>query len=107
MAEEGWATAVRASASWAARGSCPKPSSSHSQRRRRPRCPPTRNGSTACWHRTRSMRPAESSKDKIRCWASCGPRVGRRRATAAHAACRGGLDCRLGAGHGEERTVNM
>ena len=32
---------------------------------------------------------------------------GRRRATAGHAACRGGLDCRLGAGHGEERTMNM
>ena len=31
----------------------------------------------------------------------------RRRTTAAHAACRGGLDCRLGAGHGEERTRNM
>ena len=29
---------------------------------------------------------------------------GRRRATAVQAACRGGLDCRLGAGHGEERT---
>ena len=29
------------------------------------------------------------------------------RATAAHAACRGGLDCRSGAGHGEERTLNM
>ena len=27
-----------------------------------------------------------------------------RRATAVHAACRGGLDCRLGAGHGEECT---
>ena len=25
----------------------------------------------------------------------------------ARAACRGGLDCRSGAGHGEERTVNM
>ena len=24
-----------------------------------------------------------------------------------HAVCRGGLDCRLGAGHGEERTLNM
>ena len=24
-----------------------------------------------------------------------------------HAACRGGLDCRLGAGHGEERTLNI
>ena len=32
---------------------------------------------------------------------------GRRRATAVHAACRGVLDCRLGAGHGEERTANM
>ena len=29
---------------------------------------------------------------------------GRRRATATQAACRGGLDCRFGAGHGEERT---
>ena len=29
---------------------------------------------------------------------------GRRRATAVQAACRGGLDCRLGAGPGEERT---
>ena len=36
-----------------------------------------------------------------------GPGGGRRRATAVHAACRGGLDCRLGAGHGEERTKNM
>eukprot|EP00964_Phaeocystis_antarctica_P157293 scaffold127415_cov63-Phaeocystis_antarctica.AAC.2 len=32
------------------------------------------------------------------------PRGRRRRATAVQAACRGGLDCRLGAGHGEERT---
>ena len=32
---------------------------------------------------------------------------GRRRATAVHAACRGGLDCRLGAGYGEQRTPNM
>eukprot|EP00964_Phaeocystis_antarctica_P051223 scaffold29871_cov36-Phaeocystis_antarctica.AAC.2 len=31
----------------------------------------------------------------------------RRRATAVHATCRGGLDCRFGAGHGEERTPNM
>ena len=37
----------------------------------------------------------------------CEPEGGRRRATAAHAACRGGLDCRLGAGQGEERTENM
>ena len=28
-------------------------------------------------------------------------------ATAVHAACRRGLDCRLGAGHGEECTLNM
>ena len=34
--------------------------------------------------------------------------VGRRRqATALQARCRGGLDCRLGAGHGEEHTQNM
>ena len=32
---------------------------------------------------------------------------GRRQATAVHAACRGGLDCRSGAGHGEERTKNI
>ena len=32
---------------------------------------------------------------------------GRRRTNAVHAACRGGRDCRLGAGHGEERTPNM
>ena len=25
----------------------------------------------------------------------------------AQAACRGGIDCRFGAGHGEERTENM
>ena len=31
----------------------------------------------------------------------------RRWKTAAHAACRGARDCRLGAGHGEERTWNM
>eukprot|EP00964_Phaeocystis_antarctica_P014122 scaffold7779_cov62-Phaeocystis_antarctica.AAC.2 len=30
--------------------------------------------------------------------------VGGRRTTAGYAACRGGLDCRLGAGHGAERT---
>ena len=37
-------------------------------------------------------------------------RVGRRerrQATAVQAACRAGLDCRLGAGPGEERTQNM
>eukprot|EP00964_Phaeocystis_antarctica_P094002 scaffold60773_cov44-Phaeocystis_antarctica.AAC.5 len=32
---------------------------------------------------------------------------GRRQTTAAHATCKGGLDCRLGAGHGEERTKNI
>ena len=31
----------------------------------------------------------------------------RRRATAAQAACRGGLDCRFGVRHGVERTRNM
>ena len=36
-----------------------------------------------------------------------GPGNGRRRATAAHAACRAGLDCRLGAGRGAERTANI
>ena len=40
--------------------------------------------------------------------AVCGARFwsvgGRRRATAGQAACRGGLDCRLGAEYGEERT---
>ena len=35
-----------------------------------------------------------------------GRRVGRR-ATAVQAACRAGLDCRFGAGRGEERTLNM
>ena len=33
-----------------------------------------------------------------------GLEAGGRRVTAVHAACRGGLGCRLGAGHGEERT---
>ena len=28
-------------------------------------------------------------------------------AATALGACRGGVDCRLGAGHGEERTANM
>ena len=32
---------------------------------------------------------------------------GRRRATAVQAACRAGRDCRLGAGHGGERTENI
>ena len=33
--------------------------------------------------------------------------AGGRRATAVHVACRGVLVCRLGAEHGEERTLNM
>eukprot|EP00964_Phaeocystis_antarctica_P103861 scaffold69098_cov54-Phaeocystis_antarctica.AAC.3 len=48
-----------------------------------------------------------SRREGIRCGRRCDPGGGRRRATAAHAACRGGLDCRLGAGRGEERTENM
>ena len=36
-----------------------------------------------------------------------GVRPERRRTTAAQAACGGELDCRLGAGHGAERTANM
>ena len=47
------------------------------------------------------------SKEGIRCGARCASGGGRRRATAVHAACGGGLDCRFGAGHGEERTPNM
>eukprot|EP00964_Phaeocystis_antarctica_P061666 scaffold36871_cov49-Phaeocystis_antarctica.AAC.1 len=50
---------------------------------------------------------ADSRTEGTRCWARFGPGGERRRATAAHAACRRGLDCRLGAGHGEERTRNM
>ena len=37
-------------------------------------------------------------------------RTGRREAEGdrgARSSCRGGRDCRLGAGHGEERTENM
>ena len=47
-------------------------------------------------------------KEGMRCRKRC--RVtggGRRRATAVHARRGGGLDCRYGAGHGEERTSNM
>eukprot|EP00964_Phaeocystis_antarctica_P121178 scaffold84869_cov50-Phaeocystis_antarctica.AAC.2 len=44
----------------------------------------------------------------MRCGARCRVPGGRRwRATAVQAACRGGLDCRLGAGLGEERTWNI
>ena len=48
--------------------------------------------------------------DRGACGAGRGMRVGRRerrRATAVQAACSRGLDCRLGEGHGEERTLNM
>ena len=40
----------------AATGRSPDPSPRYSQQRRKP-CPPTRNGSRTCWHRTRRMRP--------------------------------------------------
>ena len=46
----------------------------------------------------------ESNGCGARC---CGREAGGRRANAVHAACRGGLDCGLRAGHGEERTANM
>ena len=49
----------------------------------------------------------ESKGGHIRCGAGFGPGGGRRWATVGHAVCGGGLDCRLGAGHGEERTVNI
>ena len=54
------------------------------------------------------MRAAESRKEGIQCGARCdGRQAGGRRAIAGHAACRAGLDCRFGAGHGEERTENI
>eukprot|EP00964_Phaeocystis_antarctica_P005390 scaffold2947_cov67-Phaeocystis_antarctica.AAC.7 len=37
-------------------------------------------------------------------WRGAGQETEGPRATAAQAACRGGVDCRLGAGQGEERT---
>ena len=46
----------------------------------------------------------ESKRGRIRCGVRCGREAAERRATAAHTACRRGLDCRLGARHGEERT---
>eukprot|EP00964_Phaeocystis_antarctica_P043222 scaffold24778_cov48-Phaeocystis_antarctica.AAC.1 len=83
------------------RCSFPDPSSSH---RGRPSCPPTRNGSAACWRWTRSLPPAESDRRACDAGRGAGQETGGPRATAAQAACRGGVDCRLGAGHGEERT---
>ena len=56
---EAAATEARTGAGSAARGNFPKPSSSHSQQRQRPSCLPIRNASTACWGRTRRLRPAE------------------------------------------------
>eukprot|EP00964_Phaeocystis_antarctica_P049389 scaffold28648_cov60-Phaeocystis_antarctica.AAC.1 len=48
-----------------------------------------------------------SREKDMRCGARRRPGGRRCRATVMHAACRSGLDCRLGAGHGEERTLNM
>ena len=53
------------------------------------------------------QRVLPSRKEGIRCGARCGLGGGRRRATAGYTARRGGLDCRFGAGNGEERTWNM
>ena len=45
------------------------------------------------------------SKEGHTVWGEvCGSAGGGRRAAAVQAACRAGLVCRLGAGHGEERT---
>ena len=46
-------------------------------------------------------------RDGLRAGGWEGGGAGATAATAVQAACRGGLDCRLGAGHGEERTWNM
>eukprot|EP00964_Phaeocystis_antarctica_P031199 scaffold17666_cov66-Phaeocystis_antarctica.AAC.4 len=104
------AARATAAAGWeTATGLCsfPEPSSSHSQRWQRPRCPSTRNGWLACWRRTKSLRTAESKGGH----AVPGEVRARRQegigAATALGACRGGVDCRLGAGHGEERTPNM
>eukprot|EP00964_Phaeocystis_antarctica_P045730 scaffold26341_cov62-Phaeocystis_antarctica.AAC.2 len=40
-------------------------------------------------------------------WRGAARETGGWRTTAAHAACRRGRDCRLGAGHGEEHTENI
>ena len=50
----------------------------------------------------RESKRRHAVRDELR-----GPGGGRQWATAVHAACRGGLGCRLGAGHGEERTRNI
>jgi len=60
----------------------------------------------SCWLNADAS--CREPKGGVRCGARCGPRCGPRdggqRATVAQAACRGGPDCRLQAGNGEERT---
>ena len=51
--------------------------------------------------------PCRESKKGHQCGGRYGSRYGRRWATAGHAARRGGLGCRFGAVHGEERTPNI
>ena len=53
------------------------------------------------------MRGAQGAKYTVRGTRCRVPGGGRRWTTAVRAACRRGLDCRWGAGHGEERTANM
>ena len=58
---------------------------------------------------TRAAKTQESKGGHIRCGMRCrvpggGGAAGDRDACSVQ---RGGLDCRLGAGHGEERTQNM
>ena len=43
----------------------------------------------------------------LKAYAACRESKGGQAYGAGHAACRGGLVCRLGAGHGEERTTNI
>ena len=49
----------------------------------------------------------ESNKGNTMRGKRCRVPEGRRWRATAVQACRGGLDCRLGAGHGEERTENI
>ena len=54
------------------------------------------------------LRVLQSRKEGIRCGKRCRvPGAQRWQASVVQAACRRGLDCRLGARHGEERTSNM
>ena len=51
---------------------------------------------------------AESRKEGIRCGGRCGLGGGRAAGDRGASSAQGrGLDCRFGAGHGEERTWNM